>query len=287
MKLEEFAHLYFENHLVGIRKNSQDCYYLPAARMFDRAVAVPVEELNKQAANKFVDWLRSQPKTPKTQYGRRRAFGTLWIAAFEAGIAPEPEPFRRIIVPKKSPIAWNYETVCKLVNSVQDNRTDWINGIEYGTYWGSLFSAAWDSALRLGDLLDIEFDWIIKDKTGAGLLRKVQSKTNREHYVQFSPSTMKLINISKSQSPKRRLIWPQKTTRRRFYEQVKTIIQSCDEQGTFRYFRRSSITFAESQSPGSGQRLAGHQDSRTTRESYIDPLLLPNSLVTVKPICRS
>lgn len=284
MNLEQFAELYFANHDLGLKDSTKNCYYRPAARMFDRAVAVPVESLDKTAANKFVDWLRVQPKRPKTQHNRRRAFATLWTAAHEADLAPPPVPFRRIAVPKTSPVAWSFDRVKKIVDSVAGDRRNWINGIEYGTYWESLFSAAWDTALRLGDLLEIERDWIIRDTDGGGLLRKIQAKTQREHYVKFAPSTMAKIDLAMAQSPKRRLIWPLRTTRRRFYEHVKTILKKNDEPGTFRYFRRSSITFAEGQNPGAGQRIAGHQDSRTTRESYIDPMLLPKSITTVKPL---
>lgn len=284
MKLEEFAHFYFDNHPIGIRKSTQDCYYLPAARLFDKAISVPVERIDKMTANRFVDWLKSQPTTPKTQHGRRCAFGTLWLAASEAGMAPDPVPFRRIVVPKKSPVAWDFESVQRLVTAVKQDSRPWCNGIQFGTYWSSLFSAAWDSALRLGDLLEIEYSWIIRDKDGSGLLRKVQSKTLREHYVKLHPSTMRLITDAMCQCPGRRLIWPLKTTRRRFYEHMKSILKANGFQGTFRYFRRSAITFAEGQSPGSGQHMAGHQDARTTRESYIDPMLLPKSVVTVKPL---
>lgn len=284
MNLEEFAGIYFENHDVGLKQVTKDCYYLPSARMFDRAVGCPVESLDKTAANKFVDWLRIQPKRPKTQHSRRRAFATLWTAAHEADLAPPPVPFRRIAVPKISPVAWSFDRVKKIVDSVSGDTRNWVNGIEFGAYWQSLFCAAWDSALRLGDLLEIERDWIIRDTDGGGLLRKVQSKTQREHYVKFDPSTMAKIDLAMAQSPKRRLIWPLRTTRRRFYEHVKAILKKNDEPGTFRYFRRSSITFAEGQNPGAGQRMAGHQDSRTTRESYIDPMLLPRSITTVKPL---
>lgn len=282
MKLEEFAEIYFANHDVGIKDSTKNCYYRPAARMFDSAVAVPVESIDKVAANKFVDWLRTQPKRPKTQHSRRRAFATLWSAAHEADIAPPPVPFRKIAVPKTSPVAWSFDRVKKIVDSVYGDDRNWVNGIEYGTYWISLFSAAWDTALRLGDLLEIERDWIIRDTDGGGLLRKVLAKTNREHYVKLSPGTMAKIDLAMVQCPKRRLIWPLRSTRRRFYENVQTILKNAGESGTFRYFRRSAVTYAESQSPGAGQHMAGHRDARTTRESYIDPMLLPKSIVTVR-----
>lgn len=285
MNLESFAEIYFANHDIGLRETTKHCYYLPSARMFDRAIGCPVESINKIAANQFVDWLRVQPKRPKTQHSRRRAFSTLWSAAHELNLAPPPVPFRRIVVPKTSPVAWSFTRVQHVVSSVKSDTRNWLNGIEFGTYWSSLFSAAWDSALRLGDLLELERGWIIQDTDGGGLLRKCQSKTGREHYVKFHPSTMELIDSAMAQCPERRLVWPLRTTRRRFYEHVKKILTAAGERGTFRYFRRSAVTFAEGQSPGAGQRMAGHQDSRTTRESYIDPMLLPRTVVTVRSLC--
>lgn len=284
MNLQEYAEIYFKDHDTGLKDTTKNCYYRPAAKMFDNAIGVPVEALNKEAANKFVEWLRVQPKRPKTQHSRRRAFATLWTAAHDANIAPPPVPFRKIAVPKASPVAWSFDSVKRIVESVHGDRRNWVNGIEYGVYWESLFRAAWDSALRLGDLLEIERDWIICDSDGGGLLRKVMQKTQREHFVKFHPSTMQMIDLAMSQSPERRLIWPLRTTRRRFYENVKTILKHNSENGTFRYFRRSAVTYAESQNTGSGQQMAGHLDSRTTRESYIDPTLLPRSVVVVKPL---
>jgi len=280
MKLEEFARIYFENHEVGIRETTQQCYYLPAARQFDRTIKTPVESITKKTANAFVDWLKSTDSTPRTQYGRRSAFRTLWTAAHEAGMAPAVEPFRKIVVPKKSPIAWTMNTVQQLVTNVKLDKRDWINGIEFGLWWSSLFSAAWDSALRLGDLMSVENDWIQR-RDGCGFLRIIQSKTQREHYVQFNQSTMQLINQSMVQCPKRRLIWPLRSNRRKFYNHMQTILKRNGIQGSFKYFRRSAVTWAESQQAGQGTKLANHRDSRTTRESYIDPQLMPDTLVVL------
>lgn len=281
MNLVDFAQQYFDSHEFGIKENSQRCYYMPAARQFVEATnCTDVAAINKGYANQYVDWLRSRPISVTTQHTRRRAFATLWRAAYDAGQCPVFEPFRRIRLTKKSPRAWSREDVEKLFDVTVRDQSEWAWGMKTGTYWGSLFSAAWDSGLRLGDLLSLELDWLIRDrKSGTAVVVMSASKTGKEHVVTFNPPTMRLIDCSLKEHPHRKLIWPLRNERREFYRDVKKRLAAAGLDGSFRYLRRSAVTYAESISPGMGTRLAGHRDSRTTRESYIDPLLLPDNRV--------
>lgn len=286
MNLVEFANYYFDNHQYGIKVNSQRCYYLPAAKQFTEATKCEdVSQINKSIANQFVDWLKSRPITTTTQHTRRRAFVTLWKAAYDAGLCPIYEPCRRIKLIRKSPRAWSIDDVRKLVAVTRTDRTEWAWRVTAGDYWASLFAAAWDTGLRLGDLLSIERAWIqIDSATGAGLLVMVASKTSKEHLCTLNPCTMQIIQATFEQQPKRRLIWPLRADRREFYRDTQKRFAAAGLQGTFRFLRRSAVTWAESQSPGLGTKLAGHRDSRTTRESYLDPLLMPATRVTLPPI---
>lgn len=286
MNLVDFAQQYFDQHEFGIKENSQRCFYLPAARQFVEATnCQSVESINKGYANQFVDWLRARPISITTQHTRRRAFAVLWRAAYDTGHCPVFEPFRKIRVTKKTPRAWSRDDVEKLFDVTVGDQSHWAWGIKAGTYWASLFSAAWDSGLRLGDLLSLELEWLIRDrKTGTAVVVVSASKTGKEHVVTFNKPTMQLIDRSIKEHPHRKLIWPLKNQRREFYRDVKKRIEAAGLEGSFRYLRRSAVTYAESISPGMGTRLAGHRDSRTTRESYIDPLLLPDNRVVLPAI---
>lgn len=288
MNLVDFAHHYFASHEFGIKENSQRCYYLPAARQFVEATNCnSVAAINKSYANQFVDWLRSRPISVTTQHTRRRAFSVLWRAAYDAGECPVFEPFRKIRVAKRSPRAWSIEDVQNLFAVTIRDSSEWAWNMSVGTYWGSLFSAAWDTGLRLGDLLSLELDWLIRDqKSGTAVVVMSASKTGKEHVVTLNAPTMQLIDQSIKEHPQRKLIWPLRNARREFYRDVKKRLAVVGLEGSFRYLRRSAVTYAESISPGMGTRLAGHSDSRTTRESYIDPLLLPANRVVLPALSK-
>lgn len=142
--------------------------------------------------------------------------------------------------------------------------------------------SAWDTGLRLGDLLSLERDWIVRDN-GQGLLRIVQSKTQREHLCRISRSTMEVIDRVLAVKASR-LIWPMDFHRRKFFSEFQRILKVAEMTGSFRYLRRSAVTHAESLERGLGQRLAGHSDPRTTKQSYIDESLLPHSVAEVTPL---
>jgi integrase len=288
MNLVEFAHHYFENHQYGIKENSQKCYYLPAAKQFTEATGCDdVAKINRSVANQFVDWLKSRSITTTTQHTRRRAFVTLWKAAYDSGLCPVFEPCRKIRLVKRSPRAWSIDDVKRLVRVTKEDTREWAWRVSAGAYWASLFAAAWDTGLRLGDLLSIERDWILTDNnSGCGTLVMIASKTRHEHVCTLNPCTMDLINESFVQQPKRRLVWPLRSDRREFYRDVQKRFKAAGLTGTFRFLRRAAVTYAESQSPGLGTKLAGHRDSRTTRESYLDPLLMPAMRVTLPPIAE-
>ncbi|AMV34590.1 hypothetical protein VN12_20870 [Pirellula sp. SH-Sr6A] len=286
MNLEEFAEIYFQNHEFGIAISSQKCFYLPAARQFLQATKCDdIQRINQTVANQFVDWLKSRPISPATQHTRRRGFVVLWKAAYDKGLCPVYDECRKIKVPKRAPRAWHIDSIRKLMTDTLADGSIWTQGIASSSYWGSLFAASWDTGYRLGDLLNIEYKSIERDpSTGSGLLNLVCSKVQREHISNLNPQTMKLIDRCMLEQPKRSLIWPLRSDRRQFYRDAKKRFTDSGLSGTFRFLRRSAVTYAESISPGMGQKLAGHKDSRVTWESYIDPRLLPECTVILPPV---
>lgn len=281
MDLVEFAEYYFQNHEFGIKDNSKNCFYLPAARQFQIATkCADVSKINRDLANQFVDWLKVRPISPTTMHTRRRRFSTLWRAAYDCGMCPVFGPFRRIKVPKKSPKAWSIDCIRFLLSEVSKDDSPWTNGIDSATYWGSLISAAWDTGMRLGDLLSLKINDIEVDhKSGFGSLHHICSKVQKEQISVINPGTMKLILKCSRMGRETEFIWPLRLDRRQFYRDAKSRFKAAGLNGTFRFIRRSAVTHAESLCAGMGQRLAGHSDGRVTRESYIDPTLLPNHVV--------
>lgn len=269
---------YVQNHEFGIRENTISCHYRPAVVLFQRATGcTDVAAVNREMVNRFVDWLRAQNLSPETKRSRRRGMLTLLQYAFDEGILNEPlYRIKKIAVPRKSPVAWSMGQVQHLVSTIEAMDRQDICQVPAGLWWSSLVRAAWDTGLRLGDLLSLERDWIQSD----GILRIVQSKTQREHIVRLNQSTLRKIRTLEQLS-KSRLLWPMDFPRRKFFSEFKAIVKQAGLTGTFRFIRRGAITQAELLEPGAGQRLACHQDTRTTRTHYLDPCLLPASAVHV------
>ena len=269
---------YVQNHEFGIRQNTISCHYRPAVVLFTRATGcTDVAQVNREMVNRFVDWLRAQNLSPETKRSRRRGMLTLLQYAFDEGILNEPlYRIKKIAVPRKSPVAWSMGQVQHLVSIVESMDRPDICRVPASLWWSSLVRAAWDTGLRLGDLLSLERDWIQSD----GILRIVQSKTQREHIVQLNESTLRKIRTVQSLSGSR-LLWPMDFPRRKFFSEFKSIAKEAGLTGTFRFIRRGAITQAELLEPGAGQRLAAHQDTRTTRTHYLDPSLLPACAVHV------
>ena len=82
--------------------------------------------------------------------------------------------------------------------------------------------AAYDSGLRLGDLLALERQDIWPD----GYVSLVQHKTGFSHRAQFRSKTLMLIEECMTDWPQRKLIWPQFARRKRFYEYIRRLVRA-------------------------------------------------------------
>ena len=269
---------YVQNHEFGLKQNTIACHYRPAVVLFVRATAcTDISAIDRDMVNRFVDWLRVQNLSPETKRSRRRGILTLLQYAFNEGLIANPlYRIKKIAAPRRTPRAWSIAQIQHLVTVIESMDRPAICRVPASLWWSSLVRAAWDTGLRLGDLLSLERDWIQSD----GILRIVQSKTQREHIVQLNPSTLEMICRVQSLSGSR-LIWPMDFVRRKFFSEFKSIVKEARMHGTFRYLRRGAITHAELLEPGAGQRLAAHQDSRTTRTFYLDPQLLPRQAISM------
>lgn len=253
-------------------------WYIPAIADLGAFLTRPptVADLSRETINGWIDQRVGESRlscyTVKT---RRGAILALWRAANDLDLLRDPPAkIRKVKIRQKNPTAWHRDEVQRLLTFVlfecEPERFDKVY-LPSDLYWGSLIAAAYDSALRLGDLLSLEREWIRKGKDGAGLIRIQQSKTERLVSCRFNPPTMELIDRLMAENPSRRLIWPLWCRRECFYERFKKLVRAAGiRQGTFRYLRRASATHIEQSSPGTSYRHAGHADPSTTMKHYLD-----------------
>lgn len=229
---------------------------------------VRLKDLDDDLVNGFVRWLTQQGRKPDTVRGRRNAILCLWRAAFQQCILKkQPQRILKIRSNRRLPVAWSRDEVIQLRNTaLQDKRRLRRIDIERGLWFGSLISAAWDSALRLGDLLRLDHATV----KASSPFRVRQSKTGDDVLVLLTDATMALIDQCMQQGPERDLIWPLWGNRDAFYYQFRQLVKRAEiRPGTFRFLRRSAVTDVEVNG-GDGSLLAGHRSRVVTERHYID-----------------
>lgn len=266
-------------------------WYIPAIADYrDCLGAEPaIEHLCRDCINAWLDKRVSQNKLScYTIKSRRGAILAIWRAAVEMDLIDSfPTKIRKLKLRRKNPTAWDRDEVQRLFLYAlygQDDKKMQKTHLSQRLFFASLIAAGYDTAMRLGDLLSLERDWIRTDKSGAGWLSIEQSKTGIMVSCRINPSTMILIDRLYADNPNRRLIWPLGVRRESLYRQIRAIVKESGIRcGTFRFLRRASATHIEMRAPGTSFRHAGHSDPATTRRFYLDAEQL-NGAVSPEPL---
>lgn len=293
MLLREFVDTYRVNHETGISDTTVDCWLKPAVSDLSKFLGreFTLADFSRETINKWIESKQLAGSPPSTVKTRRNAALALWRCAYDLEmINVSPDRIRKVRLGQQAIEAWNKPELKQLV--------DWINSgmkdrklpmikLSKRLFILSLVMAAYDSGLRLGDLLSIEFEWLHRNQLGEGILTICQHKTQRLVSCRISPATMLLIEELMSQNPDRRLIWPLWCRRDGFYRTFKLIVKDAAiRNGTFRWLRRSSTTHVEMERPGQGCHHAGHADSRTTSRHYLDFSQLAHNVRGPAPILQ-
>jgi integrase len=188
---------------------------------------------------------------------------TLWRWAADNDLCDLPQKLRSVRVPENVPTAFTIDDMQRLLWAA--------NYLNNPLYWKSLLLAAYDTALRLGDLLSIERQDIWPD----GSLSIVQRKTGRTHRVQLRPETMEAIE-SYLNGRKTGTIWPLLTqTRNGFYAVFRRLKRWAKmENGSMKWLRRASASYVEASHPGMGWRHLGHAAPGLAEKCYLDPKIV-------------
>ena len=227
--------------------------------------SLELADLQADSLNTYLDWLRAN-RRPDTVRTRRGNLLILWHHAFDAELTDvAPRRLRKLRPIARMPSAWTLEEVRTLIDEAHRlPGTFWRTKIRRAPWWESLLRAAYDTGLRLGDLLRLS----ARD-VGASMMIE-QHKTGRPVHVSIRPATMALIDQSLADEP-RDVIWPLWGGEETFYLHFRRLVAaSAIRPGTFRWLRRSAATQLEREQPGRGTELLGHASRRTTEAWYLD-----------------
>jgi integrase len=268
MQLLQLVDRYCRDHPYGLTPQSR-MQLLWSVRTFeafhDRPLAV--RDFSDEAINAYVDWLRDnrQPDTVRT---RRGNLLTLWRWAYQEKLTDiAPRRVRKLRPIRREPQAWTMAEVVKVIEASRMLRGQFRGSLMCRChYCESLIRAGYDTALRLGDLLRVQHQWITD-----GRLTIRQSKTRDIVACRLRNATLDAIERCMSDEPDRLLIWPLWGRREALCRIMRSIVKTSGVRpGTFKTLRKSAITALESIQPGAGTRLAGHRSRSTTEQWYID-----------------
>jgi integrase len=276
MQLIEYLSIYAAEHEYGLRANTI-AFHRAAIGSWSRFEQreVTTDDLTPATLNRFLDWTRLNRK-PDTFRTVRGAILTIWRHAFDTGRASSPPiGLRKMRMRRTSPTAWTPVEVEALLATVNGPdhwfRERFDSGIRRGVWWDSLIRTAYDTGMRLGDLMEMS-PAQLTIQGDIGIVRYVASKTGDEFFRIIRPRTLYAVKTSLAQNMRSPgLIWPLWASRDAFYRSFRSIVATAKiRTGTFRWIRRTAVTWADIQTPGLGQQLAGHKSERVTADSYRD-----------------
>jgi integrase len=257
----------------GLKKESAR-QYKTVARHISRWAGreLGVHEINPDVFNRWLRDLQETTVSPATVANRRRHLLALWRAAADHGLAEEPpRRLRPAKVPYSPPRAWTVDEIKTLLATCRRLRRTRKGKMPRSVWWSLAVKVAWESGLRLTDVLRLRCDHIQPD----GLVVMGQSKTGRPIVFRLSESTIALLNESLQTHP-RKLVCPWTATKESFRRQFALIVRRAGiRKGSWKWIRRSSATDVEKACPGAGAAHLGHAHGSTiAARHYLDPYII-------------
>lgn len=222
---------------------------------------------------------------PQTVRNKRRCILTLWRAAADDGLCSAPGRIRPVKIGDVVIDGWNAEEAAKLLVTAQAMTGNQRKvKIPKRLFWSSFVLVAWDTGLRLGDLLDLERRDIWPAEGGAGFISWVQNKTSRSVQLALRQATMQTIEESMAAGSPRAKLWPLGGHREAWYRQFNRLVAKAGLVGTSKYIRRGSSSEVERIQPGAGAAHLGHRTAGLFERHYKVDRIVRREVVLPPPI---
>jgi len=231
---------------------------------------ITVAGLNPDQLNRFLA-ANEEKRSPKTLRNWRNEIVAIWRLAWERGdTATPPQHVRRIIVPETIPDAWTLDQLARMLNAADAAVGTYPTDIGIAAFWGEFIRLAYDTALRLADLLALRFDAIMPD--GSVVTR--QHKTGTSVHCRVSARTVQAIG--RTLPPRRAILLPWPWRREALWRHWRKYVlepaglPTGPREGPQK-LRRTSASHLETIAPGAAMRHLGHRTRGLAERHYIDP----------------
>ncbi len=221
-------------------------------------------------------YLRHRLKTdaPATVNSHRAKLLALWRCAWRKRLVDDlPRDVPKLREPKRVPVAWTVSEVSRLVAQCRA-LTGKVGPVPAADFWTSLVLVAWETAERVGALLQAEQQDCDLDHRTL-LVRPDTTKTDAGRLYSLGEDTV--ATIAKILHPDHRLVWHWPHKRRWFFTVFRRIVEGAGlsagkHNDLFYKLKRSNLSYTAA---GGGIELArqqaGHDHARTTLRHYVDP----------------
>ena len=263
MQLDEFLAIYAAYRDVKHSTIEQYRYVVVSySRFLERPATM--RDLEPLSVNRWLQWL-SANGSKFTAKSKRMELITLWNLAAQLGHVEPPKMIRHVRTPEVAVDVLTDEQLASLRRAAHE-ATGEYNGYRKSDILRTLIQATLETAMRIGDLTSIEWDWMRSHRGRFELVERVQGKTSRRRRVCFSDA---LIDDIAKWHGTGGLTWPFGSKRT-----AQEWLANCGERAgvrvTWTKLRKTAITDVERQQPGTGWLFAGHSSPETTRKWYTD-----------------
>ena len=300
---ELLAH-YIENHEYGIKQNTIDCWCKPGVSKFERWLERPslISDLNLPTVNAYVDWLKANSSSTEAARSRRGPLLLLVRYANDLGLVPKFEGrIRKIRITRKTPRGWTSAEVQKLLKRCLDetvikktakageihhnsrNANVLRCGTRVGLFLAGVVAVAWDSTLRLGDVLELRWADLMIAEDGTARAQVTMSKTGYIQPITLTAETVSLlrdIQDSRITPSEKCLDWEHR--REKFYDWLRAYVREAGLQGSMKFVRKGSASAAENLCRGAGKASLGHRSDWVSAAHYLVPEIVGQTDI-VKP----
>jgi len=233
-----------------------------------------IADLNTKTVSDFLGYsLRETELSKATIQKDRTQLVALWNYSARKGWSPEFPEIASIVVPDRVPDSWNDEQLVALMNACKSCE-GMIGKIPACDYWPALVSVIFDTAERIGAVLQTE--WRSLDKYGNLVIRGEHRKGGkRDKPFRLRPLTLERLNAIRIPGERFILPWPYRYEYifQKFGEVVEAAGLPRTRRDLFHKIRRTVASKFEA-AGGNATDLLDHSSRKTTKKNYLDPAVL-------------
>lgn len=263
-----------------LEKSTIECY-VAAVNMLDgwQGRRMKFADLSGDVLRAFIQFYRDT-HAPTTLNRRVEILLTLWRHAFRWEFTDnrpvEKWEIPKVPEPERTPEAFTIDEFSRLLRACKLSRRIAKDGVVWdGRHWKALFLTIYDTAERIGALLQTERSQLAASGhlKILGVHRKAKKRDIVRRLHQDTVAAIKTL-------PKHRLLFPWPLCRRKIYDEVETILEAAglpvDRYHKFHCGRKTSATqVANKYDVLRAAQHLDHGSVRLTRRVYIDPRQTP------------